>query len=621
MNFEKYSNFGSIKGAMLGIILYAYLLVGISSASTFPNPCGGIRGRFICDDHDPQVFHICLGNQKYTNRCPGDLHYNVRTQNCDWPKAVNCVEEARLHASRTSGKMNMEDRNTVDVLEDSNTIDVYANEDVETIDKGSEQKVPNLAVKKPKFSYDQNPKVQNKNTVSLDVIDKYETPAEERTIEKSKEKELTLEKSKEKELTLEKSKEKELKLEKSKENDDFVVGERQSESEINLKEDITSPKTDNKNIDAKKDIELLNTSDGKEKTNESVSETTTFGVTGEPSPTKPLENDIVGHMIETYKATDSPQVFLYTRPIHRQRARRPSISPYQRSPFASPARPPVTTTRRLTTTSRPLTATTAAPPRRPVTTSRSPFKKTTVVYHPFLSNRTKPDYREYAPQLTTKKPQETRHSPSKDRSKWNPYISPAPYRSATNYDDDRANTPKWYEIGDVKKAMASKPGINSYGNSIGKSASENSLDKDRRERTPHSDIAEQVSEKPFSTTKSSTLSWVKSTTDSVIRRETSAESMERVRSIIKSRSHRARHLKTTSLETQESNTTPFAETTSKLKTKRFKSKTPLSQAWLNERKSHSEINQDYQWSKSIFKKNRWLPTEEQQTTTSDMRLR
>lgn len=80
----------TLKATVLCLALLAPAVAPVATSEV----CGGVRNRFICDDHDPSVFHICLGNNQYTMVCPGTLHFNLRTQNCDWPDSVNCVQEA-----------------------------------------------------------------------------------------------------------------------------------------------------------------------------------------------------------------------------------------------------------------------------------------------------------------------------------------------------------------------------------------------------------------------------------------------------------------------------------------------------------------------------------------------
>lgn len=61
--------------------------------------CGGIRNRFVCDKQNPTLFHICLGSNKYTMVCPGDLHFNVKTQKCDWPGSATCSSKPPLESA------------------------------------------------------------------------------------------------------------------------------------------------------------------------------------------------------------------------------------------------------------------------------------------------------------------------------------------------------------------------------------------------------------------------------------------------------------------------------------------------------------------------------------------
>ncbi|KAH9493099.1 hypothetical protein Btru_022296 [Bulinus truncatus] len=573
---------------MFDVLYYGVILaqIGWASTSAPSGPCGGVRGRFICDDTDPQVFHICMGNQKYTNRCPGDLHYNVRTQTCDWPKAVNCVEEARQHLrKKISDNEKHLEQGPVKLPEDNNVVNV--NEDTEVAEQvKSQQKVLSIPAKKRKFSSELNPKVENKPSSSSDVLDAYGMLPNDKPDQLAKK------------------------------VDDIQDRNEVGKSEMNFSDEMNAKNNSIDSVGKVDNSALISAYELEENVSESPLETTTVlpETKEEFSPSIQPESDVVGHMIETFKAKESPKAAPFTKQISRQRARRPALSPYKKSQIINTTRPPITTTTRRSTastsSSRHLTTSTPAPSRRPVTTSRSPFRKTTVVYHPFLVNRTKPDYREYAPQPTTRRPQDSRQSTTKPRSKSNPYVSSAPYRSATNFDDDITDMPKWYEFGDELRPTVAKPAINSYGNYIGKHLSENDVEREADEKRKEDIYGEEPKSAPSATTKISGLSWVKSSTDSSANRKTTPSApvaMEKVRNIIRSRNFRDRRFKTTS-------STPGSPSTSFIiveQTKRSQSKTPLAQAWLNERKSHSEIDRESLMSKSPFKKNRWFSPERQ----------
>ncbi|XP_076448480.1 uncharacterized protein LOC143285139 [Babylonia areolata] len=48
------------------------------------------QGVYLCNPQDPALFDICIGEQRYTMKCPGGLHFNTATQVCDWPKNADC---------------------------------------------------------------------------------------------------------------------------------------------------------------------------------------------------------------------------------------------------------------------------------------------------------------------------------------------------------------------------------------------------------------------------------------------------------------------------------------------------------------------------------------------------
>lgn len=72
------------------LLLVVAVLVELPSPGVEANGCGGIEGVYICNPVNPTVFDICVGDQKYTMSCPSGLHFNSRTQICDWPKNADC---------------------------------------------------------------------------------------------------------------------------------------------------------------------------------------------------------------------------------------------------------------------------------------------------------------------------------------------------------------------------------------------------------------------------------------------------------------------------------------------------------------------------------------------------
>nr|KAG5711331.1 hypothetical protein BaRGS_006028 [Batillaria attramentaria] len=56
------------------------ILAELSAHIAFAEPCGGMKGVYVCNPGNPTRFDICIGEQKYTMSCPGGLHFNARTQ-------------------------------------------------------------------------------------------------------------------------------------------------------------------------------------------------------------------------------------------------------------------------------------------------------------------------------------------------------------------------------------------------------------------------------------------------------------------------------------------------------------------------------------------------------------
>ncbi|ESO95757.1 hypothetical protein LOTGIDRAFT_231944 [Lottia gigantea] len=69
--------------------LVAVLLM-LVVGETLATNCGGVQNKYVCHPTNPTIFVICIGEQVYTMRCPGGLHFNSRTQTCDWPKNAFC---------------------------------------------------------------------------------------------------------------------------------------------------------------------------------------------------------------------------------------------------------------------------------------------------------------------------------------------------------------------------------------------------------------------------------------------------------------------------------------------------------------------------------------------------
>ncbi|GFN93481.1 chitin deacetylase 5a [Plakobranchus ocellatus] len=64
--------------------------------------CSGMRARYACDPDNPAMFHICLGRKRFTLICPGELHFNERTQTCDWPEYATCGRLSRVQLTNPS---------------------------------------------------------------------------------------------------------------------------------------------------------------------------------------------------------------------------------------------------------------------------------------------------------------------------------------------------------------------------------------------------------------------------------------------------------------------------------------------------------------------------------------
>ena len=72
----------------MSLMLVLVLLSVVYPANTLP--CGGIQNVYVCHPRDPTFFQICIGDTQYTMKCPGGLHFNRRTQTCDWPRNADC---------------------------------------------------------------------------------------------------------------------------------------------------------------------------------------------------------------------------------------------------------------------------------------------------------------------------------------------------------------------------------------------------------------------------------------------------------------------------------------------------------------------------------------------------
>ncbi|XP_071082567.1 uncharacterized protein [Haliotis cracherodii] len=71
---------------MIPLLLLTVAYLGASSAQR----CGGVQNKYVCHPSNPRQFMICIGDQQYTMKCPGNLHFSTKTQTCDWPRNADC---------------------------------------------------------------------------------------------------------------------------------------------------------------------------------------------------------------------------------------------------------------------------------------------------------------------------------------------------------------------------------------------------------------------------------------------------------------------------------------------------------------------------------------------------
>ncbi|CAL1540268.1 unnamed protein product [Lymnaea stagnalis] len=397
------------------MIIFTYLVCLCPVAASLSSlPCGGVKGRFVCDDSDPQVFHICMGNNKFTNKCPGDLHYNVRTQNCDWPKSVNCVEEARQHASRQreflgqpepdgQGSLVIKQSSGQEYSRSSRT----QNDQEEGINAVVRQSIHLLETRR------EDPGQNNEDAGEPPSVRQNNAPrGKSRKMFRPYKASTVMEDAPRIDATT---------PEPPIQTEEVAGGKFTS----NPSHELPMGKTEETSLRYKA---LRDESNQNERDIDIVETTTPGAPRVEEINVRPTEMELVGHMIEPFKASRPT----FPRRAIATRLRTPQASPYKKTPAPT------------------------------TTVSRSPFRKTTTAYHPVQTSRSKPDTREYAPRrpAVTKPRENTKgKSSSRDwseRSEFSPLALPAPYRSATNYADDITETPKWYETPGDTNAKASQ---------------------------------------------------------------------------------------------------------------------------------------------------------------------
>ena len=81
----------TISATMFLLLLLSFLASEmLKHAVADANGCGGVTGQYVCNSLNPSRFDICIGDHKYTMSCPGGLHFDSRTQICDWPRNADC---------------------------------------------------------------------------------------------------------------------------------------------------------------------------------------------------------------------------------------------------------------------------------------------------------------------------------------------------------------------------------------------------------------------------------------------------------------------------------------------------------------------------------------------------
>ncbi|KAK7101668.1 chitin deacetylase 7-like [Littorina saxatilis] len=69
------------------------VLLAVFAASVSANRLGtecGDNGAFYCHDSDPGFFTRCIEHELFLFECPEGLHFNTKSQTCDWPKNADC---------------------------------------------------------------------------------------------------------------------------------------------------------------------------------------------------------------------------------------------------------------------------------------------------------------------------------------------------------------------------------------------------------------------------------------------------------------------------------------------------------------------------------------------------
>lgn len=76
----------------LGVTL-ALSLVVMTGARTWPTDARCLQGDtkgYTCHPDNPGIFIRCAKGRIFEFHCPSGLHFNTKTQNCDWPKNADC---------------------------------------------------------------------------------------------------------------------------------------------------------------------------------------------------------------------------------------------------------------------------------------------------------------------------------------------------------------------------------------------------------------------------------------------------------------------------------------------------------------------------------------------------
>lgn len=61
--------------------------------------------KYRCHPENPSYFIRCTGGKRYEFFCPAGLHFNTRTQTCDWPSQADCTGVSGSNSISTKTKV------------------------------------------------------------------------------------------------------------------------------------------------------------------------------------------------------------------------------------------------------------------------------------------------------------------------------------------------------------------------------------------------------------------------------------------------------------------------------------------------------------------------------------